>query len=130
MQFRQYVPRIFQAAQGDVLVTAVVPGIVAGLGTRESVTVLRTVNEPLVIIEGEKEGHKHVLVSDDPIDILLDEVEEKMGTRTMVLRTGERGAILRHDEHAAITIPANTVVEVRGGQVDFDPVREGFRVID
>jgi len=130
MQFRQYAPHIFQAAQGDVLVTAVLPGIIDRLGTRESVTVLRTVNEPLVIIEGEKEGHKHVLVSDDPIDILLDEVEEKMGTRTMVLRTGERGATLHHDEHAALTIPANTVVEVRGGQVDYDPIRKGFRIID
>ena len=126
----QLCPSHFQVAQGDVLITRAIAHNTTDYVADAAVPALSTTSEPLVLMEGEKEGHRHVMVSEDPIDILLDEVEEGAGTRRMVARVGSRGATVTHDEHAAVAIPPNTVVEIRGGQTEYDPTQKGYRTID
>lgn len=112
----------FQAAQGDVLVTQIEP-------QNPALFNVRVVSGPFLVAEGEKEGHKHLLVADDPIEIMLDEVNS-LAQRRLVAKIGPAGATLTHDTHAPTKIPANATVEIRSGQVDYDPRSMGHKAVD
>lgn len=90
---------------------------------------VRTVTGPLVIAEGEKEGHMHLLVADDPIEVMLDETLNN-GMKHVVARVGPSGGVLTHPEHGEVALPGNAVIDFRAGQQEYDPVQGMVRSID
>src|SRR4029077_4745791 len=79
-------------------------------------TLIRTETGPFLLAEGEKEGHKHLLVADDPIEILLDDKINDGFSRRVIAKVGEKGATLTHDTHAPVAIAPNSTVEFVAGQ--------------
>lgn len=112
----------FQAAQGDVLILSA--------QNADSYFPSGVFHKEFVVGTGEKEGHAHVLVADDPIEILLDETINGGFSRMIVAKTGPSGATMIHPEHGKQEIPGNTVVEVYHGQVEYDPTTMRARNID
>lgn len=104
----------FTAAQGDVFVRQIQE-------IQPYSNSVRTSGTNILVGIGESKDHAHVLVADDPIEILLDETINDGFTRRMIARIPASGATLTHPEHGPQAIPGGIDVEIHHGQVEYDP---------
>jgi len=79
-------------------------------------------NENIVLAEGEATGHKHVLVGDRVESKILAHYDGQWWIDV------QGGAVVTHQEHAPITLPAGKyVVRI---QREYDPVLYARKVVD
>ena len=102
------------ARQGDILFKS------TNLGTSAPRV---KVGKSVVIAEGEKTGHKHVLTSTKPI-----EVTKTFGDQIARVILAEPGEIT-HDEHGTVTLEAGTYDVVREQELDHAD-RKLYDVVD
>lgn len=84
----------FQARQGDVLVTAI-KAIPAGASPVEN-------KDRIVLAYGEVTGHAHALTVEEAQEFTFADAG---GIVRRFLQVFDRGATLRHEEHAPISMP-------------------------
>jgi hypothetical protein len=91
----------------------------------------------LVVKMGEATGHAHRLEGDAQILIWKAPQEtDRRGRRvgTVIdrrfVKTGPRGAVLKHEEHLTIIIQPNSIFEIVD-QIEYDPLnKENRRILD
>ena len=93
--------------QGDVLIIPIKSGA-RGKDIREAGRV--------ILAHGEATGHAHEVVSDEPDSLTFEEISDDVDTLrgARLLRvTGTGKAVVRHQEHSPIELPAGTYRVIR-----------------